>query len=80
VGKNIKVADYIRYAWILRQVIIFPIAITGCYFTIKPRPILNEMKPKKKGKENFNPYLLRKLEDRQKKHYFIKVNKYLKKP
>jgi hypothetical protein len=66
IWENIEIADYIRYALILLQIVIFPIAITGCYFTVKQRKILNELRGRnkqKKGKENFknNQYLLRKI-------------------
>ena len=57
--------DYIRYALILVQLIIFPIAIIGCYFTVTQRKLLTKMKetPKRKKQENFrsNQYLLRKI-------------------
>ena len=63
--ESFSIDDYIRYALILVQLIIFPIAIIGCYFTVTQRKLLAKMKenPKRKRQENFksNQYLLRKI-------------------
>ena len=62
---EVNTDDYIRYILLLIQLIIFPIAISGCYFTLKQRKMMKkfENNPKTKGKENFknNQYLLRKI-------------------
>jgi hypothetical protein len=62
---EVNTDDYIRYILLLIQIIIFPIAISGCYFTLKQRKMMKkfENNPKTKGKENFknNQYLLRKI-------------------
>jgi len=62
---NVETDDYVRYILVLIQIIIFPIAIFGCYFTLTQRKYWKNLQnnPKKKGKDNFNDnkYLLRKI-------------------
>ena len=64
--QHFRIEDYIRYILVLLQLIIFPIAITGFYFTLKQRKMLHKMRKKKiKGekKENYknNQYFLGKI-------------------
>jgi len=63
---SMEVDDYISYALVLLQVIIFPLAIIGCYLAISQRKMLMTMRKERKrgkGKENFrqNQYLLKKI-------------------
>jgi len=62
---SVETDDYVRYILVLIQIIIFPIAIFGCYFTLTQRKYWKNLQnnPKKKGKDNFNDnkYLLRKI-------------------
>ncbi len=58
--------DYISYLLILLQIIVFPIAILGCYLTLNQRKMLKNLEVQSrrgKGKENYkqNQYLLRKI-------------------
>ncbi len=58
--------DYINYFLILSQLIVFPIAIIGCYFTLAQRKALKALEERGKrgkGKDNYkqNQYLLRKI-------------------
>ena len=58
--------DYISYVLILLQLVVFPIALYGCYSTIAQRKVLKrfeESGKRGKGKENYkqNQYLLRKI-------------------
>jgi hypothetical protein len=64
--EHFRIEDYIRYTLVLLQLIIFPVAISGCYFTLKQRKILDRLKrhkPKGKKKENYKntKYFLEKM-------------------
>jgi hypothetical protein len=64
--EKFKIEDYIRYTLVLLQLIIFPIAISGCYFTLKQRNDLKKLKdkrPKKMRSDNYknNKYFLGKI-------------------
>jgi hypothetical protein len=66
IWEHLEVDDYIRYTLILLQLILFPIALSGCYFTLKQRHViakLSEKEVKRKGAENFknNQQMLRKI-------------------
>ena len=63
---KVEVDDYIRYSLVLLQLIIFPIAIAGCYFTITQRKLLKKLQNKSqklRGSENLrhNQYLLKRM-------------------
>jgi hypothetical protein len=63
--ENIETDDYIRYALVLLQLIIFPMALFGCYVTLTQRRFIRTLvqNPKHKRKENFknNQQILRKI-------------------
>ncbi len=63
--ENIETDDYIRYALVLLQLIIFPMALFGCYVTLTQRRFIRTLvqNPKHKRKENFknNQQILTKI-------------------
>jgi hypothetical protein len=61
--EHVETDDYIRYALVLLQIIIFPMALFGCYVTLSQRKLIRKIiqTPKHRRKENFknNQQILR---------------------